>query len=322
MTGGAPVELWRKAQQALATRRAFWGPELRISAPSFKRFDTVEVNPSGAPRFAALSITGGRCELGCDHCRGALLQSMTAAATPAALRQQARALAKRGCRGALISGGCDAAGQVPLEPFLPVLDELHRELGLELAVHTGLVTPELARALAEVGVGRVMVDLVGDADTAREVLHIEDGPARFEASLEALVEAGLSVAPHLVVGLHRGELRGEREALTMARRHRPDALVIVVVRPEPSTPFAEITPPEHEEVAEILTEARLTLPTTPLYLGCARPVGRRGRQIEAWAIRAGVNGVAFPADATVRLARSLGLEPELEERCCALGAQP
>lgn len=305
-------------QRALAVRRCRFGPELRLSVPSFKRFQSVELACTGGPSFAAISVTGSACALGCDHCRGRLLEAMKPATDPAALLETATKLAARGGEGLLVSGGCDAAGRVPLEPFLPTLERIGDTLGLRVAVHTGLVDDDLARGLAQARVTQVMVDLVGDVATAREVLHLDAPPERFEASLDCLLRAGLVVTPHVVVGLHRGAIRGERAALALAARHPIAALVFVVVRPVPGTPFADVTPPAPADVGRLLAEARLILPTTPLHLGCARPLGPAGREIEALAVRAGVNGIAFPADATVRLARQLGFVPDLAERCCAM----
>jgi hypothetical protein len=244
---------------------------------------------------------------------------MVAAESPAALRVAAERLHALGCRGLLVSGGCDATGRIPLAPFVPVLGELRSELGLALAVHVGPAGgAELAPALAAAGVDRVMLDLVGDAETAREALHLDAPPETFEKNLAALCGAGLAVAPHVVVGLRGGELQGELRAVEMAARHPVAELVLVVLRPEPGTPFERVAPPRPTAVAALMAEARLALPATPIQLGCARPLGPAGREIERHAVRAGLNGVAFPADSTVRLARSLGLEPVFAERCCAL----
>jgi hypothetical protein len=195
-------------------------------------------------------------------------------------------------------------------------------LGLEVAVHVGLADARLARGLAQVGVERVMMDLVGDEATALEVLHLEAGPERFERTLSALIEAGLAVVPHLIAGLRGGQMTGELEALEMAARYPVASLVVVVLRPEAGTPFATIRPPSPEAVAELLARSRLALPAAPLVLGCARPVGRHSRELERYALRAGVNGLAFPADETVALARELGLEPRFEQRCCAMERRP
>lgn len=319
MTGfGKNDEVGRLLGRALAVRRVHWGPEIRFSAPSFKHFQTKELESSGEPRFAAISVTGGRCALGCEHCKGVLLRSMAGAESLDELRARVENLHERGCRGLLVSGGCDREGRIPLAPMLPTLGELRRELGLTLAVHVGLADGTLAKELAAAGVDRVMLDLVGDHQTAREVLHLDAPPDRFEETLSSLTDAGLAVVPHIVVGLHAGELRGERRALEMATRYPVDALVMVVLRPEPGTPFEHVAAPSPETVAGFLAEARIALPTTPLHLGCARPLGHDGRDIEVAAVRAGYNGVAFPADFTVRLARSLGFEPTFAEQCCAM----
>jgi uncharacterized radical SAM superfamily protein len=165
-----------------------------------------------------------------------------------------------------------------------------------------------------------MLDLVGDAATARDVLHVELPPDAFERNLAALCDAGLAVAPHVVVGLHAGALRGELRAIEIASRHPVAEVVLVVIRPEPGTPFAGIDAPAPAAVAGLMAEARLALPETPLLLGCARPLGPPGREIERLAVKAGLNGVAFPDDFTIRLARSMGLEPAFAAQCCALPA--
>lgn len=312
------AELGQALSRALAVRRSHFPNLLNLSAPSFKHFETKELQSSGEPRFAALSITGASCALGCEHCRGALLENMIPTPTPSDLGEKVTKLVKRGCRGLLVSGGCDRRGHLALEPFLDTISELKSKHDLAIAVHTGLADSELAQRLADVGVDRVMLDLVGDQETARDVLHLDASPDDFEASLAALAEAELNLAPHIVVGLHRGQLRGERRALEMVKRHRVDTLVFVVIRPEPKTPFAAITPPETEAIAALFAEARCALPDTPLLLGCARPTGHYGHAIEGFAIRAGFNGVAFPCDTTVHLVRSLGFEFKFKEQCCAL----
>lgn len=56
--------------------------------------------------------------------------------------------------------------------------------------------------------------------------------ADFETALEALCASGLRAVPHIALGLHRGRLLGEWEALAIvARRREIAALVLVVVMP-------------------------------------------------------------------------------------------
>lgn len=305
-------------ERAWSARRAAFPDEIGFSAPSFKHYRTVEFATSGEQRFSAVSITGDRCALGCEHCRGKLLRSMVPADEPSALLELAHRLAERGCRGMLLSGGCDPRGRVPLAPFLEVVREIKSALDFEVAVHVGLADEGLAKALVEAQVDRIMMDLVGERETIERVLHLEAAPADFERSLSCLVEAGLEVVPHIVVGLHFGRIFGEEKAVEIAARHRISALALVVMRPEKGTPFQSLEGADVDATGLLMARTRLRLPTTHLVLGCARPVGRPARALEAYALRAGFNGVAFPADETVELARELGLRATFAERCCAI----
>jgi hypothetical protein len=317
VTGSSEPSSKALLDRAFGQRKESFPDDILFSVPSFKHFRSAELASSGPPRFAALSITGRACELGCEHCKGSLLHSMIPTERPEDLVATARRLATRGVQGILVSGGCDREGRVPLEPFLEALERANRELGLRVAVHAGLVDAEGARRLASAGVDRALLDIVGDRRTAREVLHIDAGPERFEASLVALCDAGVSTVPHIVVGLHFGEILGEQTALEIAARNPAAALALVVLRPEAAAPHGSSGGPSTDEVGLVLAAARLALPDRPILLGCARPVGARGREIERVALAAGVNGIAFPSDATVRMARELGLRPRLQDLCCA-----
>ena len=63
-------------------------------------------------------------------------------------------------------------------------------------------------------------------------------------------------------------------------------------------------------------------PATPLTLGCARPAGHAKIAMERAAVQAGVNVVAYPDPATVRLADDLGLHTSFVESCCTLALTP
>ncbi len=156
--------------------------------------------------FPALSITGSYCALKCRHCYGRILERMIPAPTPERLVEVCRRLAEEGARGVLISGGSNPAGEVPFEPFAETLKEIKR-MGLKVYMHTGIVDEERARLLKECGVDMVLYDVVSSDRTAVEIMGLE-GASRFLEGLRALLEAGVEVAPHVVVGLG-----GEREAV-------------------------------------------------------------------------------------------------------------
>jgi len=269
-------------------------------------------------RYPAISITGPACGLGCDHCSGEILKSMPAAESPRELIDACLRLRDAGVEGFLITGGSDAQGRLPWTRFLDALAEVKRRTALHISVHSGMLDAPTARALKQAGVDQANVDIVGAVETWREVMHLPDGAALLDRSLDALHEAALEVVPHVVMGIHSGRILGERRALEILRRHPPRLLVWVVLMPLPATPMAAALPPPLEEAARLLGESRLLFPAAEIALGCARPRGEYRRSLERIAIDAGVNRVALYSDETVAYARSLGMETGFLQTCCSL----
>ncbi len=308
-------ELQARAWQA---RAQGFAPRLGLAVPGARRYETEDY--SNEPhRFAAISLTGRACALDCAHCGHRLLETMLPAPTAVGLAELGRRLKAEGCEGVLISGGADARGRVPLGAHLEAMAGL-KALGLTVIVHTGLVDAAGARELAQAGVDQALFDVIGDDETVRQVYGLPYRAADYEQGLAVLREAGLAVAPHIVAGLHFGQFRGELRALEIVQRVGAEVLVIVVLRPLPGSRMARVRPPAPEQVGRLVATARLLLPGTPLTLGCARPAGRAGAEMEALALRAGVNALAYPHPDTVRLAAGLGLEATFRESCCTLVA--
>jgi hypothetical protein len=317
--------LYRQPWQALRSaaweaRRAHHLDVLTFAVPGAKRYET-ECYANDPRRFAGISLTGRACVLQCDHCRGRLLAGMLPAASPEALLSLGQVLVDEGCEGVLLSGGAERDGAVPVKPFLGAIAQL-RERGLQMIVHTGLLDRETAQGLEQAGVDQVLLDVVGDAETIRQVLHLDRTPEDYAETLELLRELGVPVAPHVVIGLHYGQIRGELRALEIIRRAGANVVVLVVLRPLRYTPMEGVGSVDPEVVGRLAAVARLTNPETPLTLGCARPAGRAKVAIERNAVLAGVNVVAYPDPETVRLAGDLGLRTGFLERCCTLALAP
>jgi len=310
---------WEELQRAAwEIRCAHHPPELSFAVPGAKRYETGHYRNTRW-RFASISLTGRHCELQCDHCRGRMLETMLPASNPDALLTHAQHLLERGCEGLLISGGCDLDGAVPVGPYLSAIARV-RSLGLRVIVYTGLLDRETVEGLKSTGVDQVLLDIVGDEATIRRILHLERTPADYEHALAMVREAGIPVAPHVIAGLHYGELRGELDAMEIIRRHGADVVVIVVLRPLPHTPLAHTPVMAADTVGRLVAVARLLFPATPLTLGCARPSGLLKAEIERLAVLAGVNSLAYPDPATVNLASALGLRTSFVESCCTLAA--
>jgi uncharacterized radical SAM superfamily protein len=176
----------------------------------------------------------------------------------------------------------------------------------------------MARRMEDSGIDVAMMDVIGAQDTVSQVYHLRRRVEDFEQTLAWLTETSMKVVPHIVIGLHYGRLLGEWNALEMLTRHRPDAVVLVVVMPfyaPPNRPFAT---PDSREVGGFFMDAREALPDIPLLLGCARPAGRVKVEIDSYAVLAGLNGLAHPADGMVELAARLGRDVRVTPACCSI----
>ncbi len=270
----------------------------RAHHPNTIRFD----RPT---RTLPLSLTGTQCALDCAHCGGHYLEHM---------RPIWEVSPGEDATSYLISGGCDARGRVPVTNHLEKVASLHP--GRRLNWHVGLVDEADIETIAPL-VDVISFDIVGDAETAREVYGLDADLSDYMETL-ALLERYAPVVPHLTVGLLGGQIRAEREALAALAAHGVERLILLVLIPTEGTRYADCAPPSLDQVAEILLDARLMLPSAQLYLGCMRPFGAYRQALDELAVRAGVNVIVNPCRAAQTTAEELGLEIVWGDECCGL----
>ena len=268
-------------------------------------------------RYPALSLTGHRCDQHCAHCDASLLRTMPDASDPDKLPGLCRRLEEKGALGVLLTGGCDGQGRLPWDRYLPAIARVCRETRLHVSVHCGLVDRATARALAGTGVAQALIDVIGSPATYEAVYGLKEGARLLEKSLEALTLAGLEVVPHIVAGLHFGQLLGEYRALSLVARYRPRVLVLVVLMNLPGTAMANITPPGPGDLLPLFARVREELPDTIVSLGCARS-RRDAVALEQLALLCGFNRMALPSGECLDLARELGVTCTFQATCCSV----
>lgn len=298
---------------------------IRFSTPTFRAYESTELKGCGKNSFPAFSITGAACALDCDHCQAKILEPMIPATKPAELDRKVRDLILlQDLQGFLLSGGSNRRNEIRYEPFYPVIEGLKRDFPhLRIAIHTALTDEHRARSMASAGIDTAMMDVIGHTDTIREVYHLDRPVEDFEATLSALCATEMEIVPHIVIGLHYGQILGEANALDIVARHAIHALVLVVVMPF-YTREGTFRTPETSDVGGVFLEARSRLPDRQVLLGCARPPGMHKRVTDAYAVMAGIDGIAFPADGAVALADAIGRPYEQQHACCSirLGGEP
>ena len=287
--------------------------------PTFKTYATSEISGCGKSAWPAMSITGGECKLQCDHCKAKILEPMIPVRTPEALWSQVNEQIASGAQGMLLTGGSNYRNEVEYDAFYPIIRKIKDSFPqFKIAMHTALVDMDIARRMEDSGIDAAMMDVIGAQDTISQVYHLRRTVDDFEKTLEYLVSTQMKVVPHIVIGLHYGQLLGEWQALEMIQRHVPQAVVLVVVMPFYAPEHRPFATPDSAEVGRFFMDARKALPDVPLLLGCARPPGRVKAEIHSYAVMAGLNGLAHPTDGMVELAVRLSRDVRVTPACCSI----
>ena len=309
-------ELEATFEKARELTQHYFPKQIRFYAPSFLTYETDYHKPSRAS-FPSISITGSRCALGCKHCGGIVLNTMYPASSPGALVRLCKKLKRKGAVGCLISGGCLPDGSIPLERFIQAISRIKRELGFTIVIHTGIIERNIAAKLKEAGVDAALIDIIGSDETIKEIYNLDMHVGDYETSLRVLHENGIPTVPHVLVGIHYGQLKGELSALEMISRYEPSAVIVIAFMPIRRTLMESTVPPGPLDVAKVLLAARFKMPSTPLVLGCMRPKGQHRTKTDVLALKAGVNAIAFPTEDVIAYAKSLGYDISFSSRCCS-----
>jgi hypothetical protein len=242
---------------------------------------------------------------------------MIPAPTPEDLFSIAVALDQRGARGFLISGGSDPDGKVNLSPFLAAIKEIKSITDLKINAHVGLTPTGELRQLVSSGIDSFSVDLYGDDLTIHEVLGLDAKADDYFRVFQDLGELGArTVAPHICVGIHGGELKGELRAIERLKKLEPRTLIFISLIPTKGTSYEKVLAPSGNLIRSVIEKAREELPSTKLVLGCMR--SKPDRTFEGDLVRAGLDGIVLPAAKTVDRLRADGYTIKRRATCCSL----
>ncbi|HEY9206094.1 MAG TPA: hypothetical protein VIO58_09245 [Candidatus Methanoperedens sp.] len=267
--------------------------------------------------FTPISLTGTDCSLKCLHCNSHYLRHMLDGSCDKFFSQACK-LAEKGETGILLSGGSEPDGSVPTYRFANSIKKLKMSTGLKISAHTGIVDGSQALLLSGY-LDMALVDVIGDDRTIHEILGLDACVRDYEESLNLLSSAGIPLAPHIIVGLQEGQLKGEWKALEIVKKFKPEAVVIVIFIPTKGTPMEEVAPPAIGDVARVIIKAREMF-DVPISLSCVRPGGRYRSMLDRYAILCGIDRIAVPSRSAYATCKELGLNIiEIPKMCCSYG---
>ncbi|MDQ7822013.1 MAG: radical SAM protein [Candidatus Eremiobacteraeota bacterium] len=232
-----------------------------------------------------VSLTATVCDLKCAHCGGHYLKGME---TP-------QEVANRGPRhytSALISGGMDRSGRLPLEDHADFY-MLLKSWGWKLNFHGGLLSPGGASFLDGYA-DALSFDFITDSATIREVYGLAIPGSTYVSTYRALKKK-FHVIPHLTAGVKAGHLRGESEALAALAGEEATEVVFLVFIPTRGTRYQDSAPPPLDEVKRLFARGRDLLPRATFTLGCMHPRGAYGTMLERCALDCGFERFVMPS---------------------------
>ncbi len=269
--------------------------------------------------FTPISVTKNYCELNCKHCNKHYLEHMYKVDNPDDLIKISKFLSKSNVNGIILSGGSKSDGSVPIYEFKEVIKKIKDETGLVINAHTGILNEKQAMIVSEF-LDSALTDVIGDKETINDILGLDYDIDDYYKTLKYLKQFGVrNISPHIIVGLYYGKIRGELNALDILRDIDVSTIVIVVLIPTKGTEMENISPPRIEDVAKIISTARLMYPEKDISLSCVRPGGRYRIYLDREAIKSGITKIALPSKGAYEASKELGLDIiEINEsKCCS-----
>ncbi|MCS7135545.1 MAG: radical SAM protein [Nitrososphaerota archaeon] len=263
------------------------------------------------PKYPTVSITGSRCELKCDYCRGLVLRTMVQIESPDRLLLFCKRLKERGSIGCLISGGFNREGKLPFEPYIEAIRCVKRELDLTLSIHPGVVDKDDAIQLRDSGIDIIEFYLALSNSVLRNVMHTKLSKEDVLRALDIIYTYGPRyVSPHITVGSDYGKISWEYEAINALRDYDPYVLIFLILVPIEGTPMAHTRPPPINDLVSLFATAKKKLENTELVLGCMRVRGKYSQALESELIGKGlVDRIAVPYTS---------ISEQVIEACCSL----
>jgi uncharacterized radical SAM superfamily protein len=253
----------------------------------------------------AVSVTGKYCVLSCAHCGGHYLKNMVDIA------DFDKEFASKRPRSILLSGGCNKEGAVPLATWCKEL----ASRGVRMNVHPGITSKDEAAILAH-NAQVISFDFVLDNLAIKEVFNGRWNRDDYIRTFRDLGKGSAKVVPHILIGLRKGKVFGEMEALKFLLDEGITKIIFIVFIPTQGTEWEGFSPPDIDDVARIVFYTRVARPEIEIVLGCMRPGGTYRRRLDTLLAKA-VDGIVLPHPSVIEIVEKAGLTVFEKEECCA-----
>jgi biotin synthase len=250
----------------------------------------------GVQRCTLLSIKTGGCSEDCSYCSqsahyntGLNREQLLPPEQILAAAQRAKAAgSSRFCMGAAWKGISEK------DPKFPAVLEAVRQvgqLGMEVCVTLGHLTPEAARQLRTAGVTAYNHNIDTSPEFYPQIVTTHTFDDRLD-TIRSVQAAGMAVCCGGIVGLGESvEDRLKMLEVLCQFDPAPESVPINCLMPMPGTPLAEQPPVEIFALVRLIAVTRLALPRARVRLSAGRT--RLTREGQALCFYAGANSIFF-----------------------------
>lgn len=252
-----------------------------------------------------VSLTGTFCSLNCLHCNAFYLKGMKTK------EESLRYLDNDEYTSFLISGGFDEKGKLNIFSNLDYIKKV-KSSGKKIVLHPGFISKEEIDALKGF-VDVISFDFIYDDETIKEIYHLDYKKEDFRTEY-LLLRRNIKTIPHIIIGLYKGKIKGEYEAIDVLAELKPSLIIFLVLVPTKGTDFEKVSIPDVNEIKELFMKAKRKLRLTKFHLGCMVPKGEIKDQIELAALESGFTGFVNPQNKIKNIVK----DPEIYYECDAL----
>jgi hypothetical protein len=258
----------------------------------------------------SISLTEDKCYLNCNHCNKHYLKNMKTIKDISNLYEE-------GFTSFLISGGYNINYKIPLKENFDELTEFKKTHKIKYNIHTGLVEEKDIETIKFLH-DKVSFDLVGSEKTYKDVYNINKFNESWK-SFDLLLKNEIEVVPHITIGLNRGKISHESEALKRLHDYKEkiSEIIFLVFIPTKGSNFQNAIPCKIEEVENIILKAKDLFEDKTLTLGCMHPKGLYRKDLQE-TLLGKVNKMVQPLKTTINKAKNEKYEIYYSYECCAL----
>jgi uncharacterized radical SAM superfamily protein len=284
--------------------------------PNIIKYKTKEITNCENNKFPAITITGRECALNCKHCEKKFLETLFDASNPDDLFKFAENLYNEKGKGFLITGGSNQEGYVNIKEHYETISKIKQKFKFQIALHSGLITEENIEYIKKSNVDLVMIDIIGDNKTIKEIYHLDKKVEDFENSLKLLQENKINFAPHVLIGLYNGKLGGEKNAIDIISKYQEYLKKLVLIVYRPLSHYKKNLTPKYNDIKDIFEYTKENI-NKEISLGCARPFGKLRYEIDKLAVDLGFSSIAYPAEDILSYCILNEIEFHIENICCS-----